>query len=69
MRRFQQTLKRDTKMKITIEGTNQQVGYIASSTYPQDDLEIYTVVELFKQTLMAYGFQPESIKRYFEEGE
>lgn len=53
-------------MKITIAGTAHNEGHEASVTEPRDDLELYAVMELFKQALLAYGFQPESIKDYFE---
>lgn len=34
-----------------------------------DEIDIYTIIENFKSYLLACGFQPESIKRAFNEEE
>lgn len=59
-------------MKIIIEPTTDQSERPSEAKslrvtveHPCDDLDIYEIVELIQNALMAYGFHPNNIKDIF----
>jgi hypothetical protein len=61
-------------MKITIEPTEQNVNVPANQlcpkveiTLPADDVTINEIVDLLRGALIAYGFEPATVKEAFGE--
>lgn len=56
-------------MKITIEPTTDQTGrkyqhHGVTITHPEDELMASEVIELIQAALIAWGFNPETVKEY-----